>query len=175
MSDATPSDLSAPPSARLAEAVSVWGERGVVDRAVALIGGLSAGDDFLLFVGGTHAKGVLEGAPVLYWPEVWGMRALLTVWDDSAVDAVASGLQNRAWRVREMAARVVAARSLPLAAALAELLTDDVPRVRAAAARALGAVGSAAEAEGIRNLLRDKDIDVRRAAQQGLEALSSRS
>ncbi|MGX5681437.1 HEAT repeat domain-containing protein [Schumannella luteola] len=175
MSDATPSDLSAPTEARLAEAVSHWGETGVVDRAVALIGGLSAGDDFLLFVGGTHAQGVLEGAPVLYWPEVWGMRTLLYVWDDSAADAVRSGLQNQAWRVREMAARVTAARSLLHTAELLELLTDDVARVRAAAARALGAVGSAGEGESIRPLLRDKEIDVRRAAQQALDALSSRS
>lgn len=174
MSDATPSDLSAPTEVRLAEAVSRWGEAGVVDRAVALVGGLSAGDDFLLFVGGSHAQGVLEGAPVLYWPEVWGMRTLLYVWNDSAAPAVASGLQNRAWRVREMAARVAVVRSLPLAESLAELLTDDVARVRAAAARALGAVGSEGDGEGIRRLLRDKEIDVRRAAQQGLEALTAR-
>src|SRR6478752_3832601 len=112
-SDATPVDPSAPTEERLSAAVAQWGERGVVDRAVALIGGLSAGDDFLLLVGGTHAQGVLDGAPVLYWPEVWGMRTLLYVWHDSAAEAVASGLQNQAWRVREMAARVTAARSLP--------------------------------------------------------------
>jgi HEAT repeat protein len=107
----------------------------------------------------------------LYWPELWGTRALLYVWHESAADAVGVALQNQAWRVREMAARVSAARSLPVAPALAELLTDDVARVRAAAARALGAVGNAGDAELIRPLLRDKEIDVRRAAQQGLDAL----
>lgn len=173
-SDATPTDLTAPTEARLSEAVAALGERGVVDRAVALIGGLSAGDDFLLIVGGTHAQGVLDGAPVLYWPEVWGMRSLLYVWDDSAADAVASGLQNQAWRVREMAARVVAERGLPVREALLELLTDEVARVRGAGARALGAVGTSEDGESIRRLLTDKDVDVRRAAGQGLEALSKR-
>jgi hypothetical protein len=170
--DATePTDLDAPTEQRIAAAIALWGEREVVDRAVALIGGFSAGDDFLLFVGGRHAQGVLTGAPVLYWPELWGTRALLYVWHESAADAVGVALQNQAWRVREMAARVSAARSLPVAPALAELLTDDVARVRAAAARALGAVGNAGDAELIRPLLRDKEIDVRRAAQQGLDAL----
>ncbi len=173
--NAAPDDLDAPTEQRIAAAVARWGEREVVDRSVALIGGLSAGDEFLLAVGGRHAEGVLKGAPVLYWPELWGTRALLYVWDDSAADAVGVALQNQAWRVREMAARVVAARNLPVATALAELLTDDVARVRAAAARALGAVGSVSDEAGIRQLLRDKDVDVRRAAGQGLEALSSRS
>lgn len=168
-------DLDAPTESRIAGAVGRWGSREVVDRSVALIGGLSAGDDFLLAVGGRHAEGVLAGAPVLYWPELWGTRALLYVWDDTATEAVLSGLQNRAWRIREMACRVVALRGLDAALHLAELLTDEVPRVRAAAARALGAVGDATDAERIRALLKDKEIDVRRAAQQGLTALESRS
>lgn len=171
--DATqPTDLDAPTEQRIAAAIALWGEREVVDRAVALIGGLSVGDDFLLYVGGRHAQGVLAGAPVLYWPELWGTRALLYVWHESAADAVGVALQNQAWRVREMAARVSAARNLAVAPALAELLTDDVARVRAAAARALGAVGTADDAQLIRPLLRDKEIDVRRAAQQGLDALT---
>lgn len=175
MSDATPTDLSAPTEARIAEAIAVWGEKGVVDRAIGLIHGLNAGDNFLLFVGGKHAQGILDGAPVLYWPELWGVRTLLYVWDDSAAEAVASALDNQAWRVREMAARVVAARSLPLVTELSALLTDEVPRVRAAAARALGAVGPEEHEEGIRRLLRDQQIDVRRAAQQALDALRSRA
>ena len=173
--DASTPDLDAPTEQRIAAAVAQWGEREVVDRSIALIGGLSAGDEFLLAVGGRHAEGVLKGAPVLYWPELWGTRALLYVWDASAADAVGVALQNQAWRVREMAARVTAVRGLAFTPALVELLTDDVPRVRAAAARALGAVGSESDAEGIRKLLKDKDVDVRRAAGQGLEALSSRS
>lgn len=170
-----PIDLDAPTEQRIEAAAAHWSEREVVDRALALIGGLSAGDEFLLIVGGRHAEGVLAGAPVLYWPELWGTRALLYVWDDSAAVAVSAALTNQAWRVREMAARVAAVRDLPVAETLRALLTDDVPRVRAAAARALGALGSPDDAELIKRLLKDKEIDVRRAAGQGLEALSSRS
>lgn len=163
-----------PTEVRLAAAVALWGEQEVAARAVALVGGYNAGDDFLLYVGGHHAQGILDGAPVLYWPELWGIRALLYVWDDSAAEAVAAALENQAWRVREMATRVVALRELPLAPALVALLTDDVARVRAASARALGAVGTLATVDDIRPLLKDPEIDVRRGAQQGIDALRER-
>ena len=159
---------------RLAAAVAKWGTAEVVQRAVALVGGFNSGEEFLLVVGGRHAQGILGGAPPLYWPELWGTRALLYVWDDSAAPAVAAALANRAWRVREMATRVVATRSLPVAEALAELLRDEVARVRASAARALGAVGDASAVEALRPLLKDPEIDVRRGAQHGLDALRSR-
>jgi len=166
--------LDASPSDRLAVAVETFGERDVVDRAKALLAGLNAGDDFLLWVGGHHAQGILDGAPPLYWPEVWGARALLAVWDDSAAAGVESGLTNQAWRVREMCARVVAARALPLAGILSTMLTDDVPRVRAAAALALGEVGEASDADDIRRLFRDPEIDVRRAAERAHKRLAAR-
>lgn len=76
-------------------------------------------------VGGEHARGILDGAPVLYWPELWGTRALLYVWNDSAVIAVTAALHNQAWRVREMAARVAAARGLDVAPILVGMLGDD--------------------------------------------------
>ena len=171
MSTDNSTDLDAPTEQRIAAAVNQWGEREVVDRSVALIGGLSAGDDFLLAVGGRHAEGVLKGAPVLYWPELWGTRALLYVWDDTAILAVRAALGNQAWRVREMGTRVAAARDLPLAPPITELLLDEVPRVRAAAARALGALGGASAVAAIRPLLKDPEIDVRRGAQQAIDAL----
>ena len=166
--------LDASPSDRLAVAVETFGERDVVDRAKALLAGLNAGDDFLLWVGGHHAQGILDGAPPLYWPEVWGARALLTVWDESATAGIEAGLSNQAWRVREMCARVVAARALPLAGILRTMLTDDVPRVRAAAALALGEVGEASDADDIRRLFRDPEIDVRRAAERAHKRLAAR-
>ncbi|MDO8338469.1 MAG: hypothetical protein Q7T15_09480 [Microcella sp.] len=53
--------------------------------------------------------------------------------------AVASALGDEAWRVREMALKVVARHELVVdEAALVELLGDPVLRVRAQAARALG-------------------------------------
>ncbi|MEP6482676.1 MAG: HEAT repeat domain-containing protein [Rhodoglobus sp.] len=165
-----PVDL--PIEKRLAAAVKLYGERGVVERSIALVAGNNAGDDFLLFVGGEHAQGILDGAPVLYWPELWGTRALLYIWDDSATDAVTAALANQAWRVREMAARVAAARGLPVVDEVTALLTDEVARVRAAAARSLGSLGT--DIEVIRPLLKDPEIDVRRGAQQGIDGIRGR-
>ena len=54
---------------------------------------------------------------------------------------------------------------------LTALLTDDVPRVRAAAARAIGAIGGTEQIETIRPLLKDAEIDVRRGAQQAIDQL----
>lgn len=166
--------LDLPVDDRLDAAVARYGERDVVARAIALMGGANAGEDFLLYVGGRHAKGLLDGAPPLYWPELWGARALLHVWDASAVPAVIAGLDNQAWRVREMCARVCVARELHVATKLTELTGDDVPRVRAAALHGLGAVGTADNVETIAALLRDPEKEVRRAAQQSRDALTAR-
>jgi len=162
------------PATRVADAVTTLGEDAVVERAIALLAGFNVGEEFLLVAGGTHAQGLLDGAPPLYWPEVWGARVLLYAWNDTATDAVLAGLQNRAWRVREMCTRVAAARHLPAAEYLRELLTDDTARVRAAAARALGEVGSADDLELLAKLFADPEIDVRRAAQQARTAIEKR-
>ncbi|MGO2520058.1 MAG: HEAT repeat domain-containing protein [Microbacterium sp.] len=172
--DSSPVPVDLPLEKRLAAAVERYSEAGVIERALSLIAGNNEGEDFLLFVGGEHAQGILDGAPVLYWPELWGARALLYVWDASAAPVVIDTLTNPAWRVREMGARVAAARELPAASELADLLTDRVPRVRVAAARALGAVGSLEDVDRIRPLLKDTEIDVRRGAQQGLDTLRTR-
>lgn len=174
MAHASEVPVDLPIEARIAEAVARYGEGTVVLRCLSLIAGNNEGEEFLLFVGGDHARGILNGAPPLYWPELWGTRALLYVWNDSAIAAVAAALGNQAWRVREMGARVAAAREVPVAEALVTLLTDDTARVRAAAARALGAVGVADHVDVIRPLLKDQDIEVRRGAQHGIEGLRRR-
>lgn len=166
--------VEASPADRIAAAVKAYGEREVVERSSALLAGANAGEDFLLYVGGTHAQGILDGAPALYWPELWGARALMYVWDDSARVAIKAGLTNQAWRVREMCAKVVLHRELPFAVDLAPLLTDEVGRVRAAAARALAEVGDFEHAAGIKALLKDSDIEVRRPAGDALTHLSKR-
>ena len=159
----------------MSEAVKHYGEAEVIDRALSLMDGNNEGEEFLLFVGGEHAQGILDGAPVLYWPELWGLRALLYVWHDRAAPAVVSALRNEAWRVREMAARVIAAREVSAATELTALLGDRTPRVRIAAARALGTVGKLDNVEDIRPLLKDPQVEVRRAAQQSIDALRARS
>jgi HEAT repeat protein len=172
--DKTPVPFDASPADRIAAAVKIYGERETVDRAAALLGGANAGEDFLLFVGGTHAKGILDGAPALYWPELWGARALMYVWHDSAGIAIKSGLTNQAWRVREMCLKVVAARELPFTEQVVPMLTDEVGRVRAAAARALGKIGHHEHGAAIKMLLKDPDMEVRRPAGEALLALKER-
>lgn len=162
------------PATRVRDAITTLGEDAVVERAIGLLAGLNVGDEFLLVAGGTHAQGLLDGAPPLYWPEVWGARVLLYAWNDTAADAVMAGLQNRAWRVREMCCRVAAARHLPAVEYLRELLADDTARVRAAAARALGDVGTVDDVEALSALFKDPEIDVRRAAQQGKSSIEKR-
>ncbi len=62
-------------------------------------------------------------------------------WDDRAVPAIIQATADDAWRVREMAAKVIARRHVGDAlTAVAGLRNDQVPRVRAAADRAVAAI-----------------------------------
>src|ERR1700712_3253239 len=162
MPDATTVPLDASPGDRITLAIAKFGERDVADRAAALLTGSNEGEEFLLWVGGKHAQGILDGAPALYWPEVWGARTLLYAWDEPAATVVKTALGNQAWRVREMCCRVVAARELPFGAELLPLLTDEVARVRANAARALGVVGDYDQAVEVKKLLGDPELEVRK-------------
>jgi hypothetical protein len=166
--------LDASPGDRIALAIERFGELVVADRAAALLSGTNEGEEFLLWVGGRHAQGILEGAPALYWPEVWGARTLLYAWDDVAAAAIRSGLSNQAWRVREMCCRVVAARGLAFGDELVALLRDPVARVRGNAARALGFVGNEAQAADVQGLLTDPELDVRKQAGAALRQLAAR-
>jgi hypothetical protein len=167
--------LDASPQKRIEDAVALFGEHQVAERAASLLMGGNEGEEFLLWVGGRHAQGVLDGAPPLYWPEVWGARALTFVWDDAAASAVHRGLGDQAWRVREMCARVVFVRHLPESEALLALLGDETARVRVAAARALGEVATEATAKAqLTAALQDPEKDVRRAAHEALVRLQKR-
>ncbi|TFC92159.1 HEAT repeat domain-containing protein [Cryobacterium sinapicolor] len=167
-----PIDL--PTAERIHAAVAHYGEQVVIDNSVALLRAKNAGKDFLLYAGGRHALGILEGAPALYWPELWGARALLYVWGETAAPYVVVGMNNQAWRVREMCAKVVLLRGLAVAPKLVRLTTDEVPRVRAAALHALAAQGTADHLATIVQRLRDPDKEVRRAAQQARDVLNER-
>lgn len=161
-----------PLATRIASAIERYGEAGLVQHAVGLLQGRNEGEEVLLSLGGRHARGILDGAPALYWPEVWGARALLHVWDDSAASAVLDGVKNRAWRVREMCLKVSAVRELGDIGLLKPRLTDENPRVRAAAARLVAIVGSTDDRALLEPLLRDPDKDVRRAAGEAHKTLS---
>jgi hypothetical protein len=166
-----PSHHTASLEERIRAAVDSEGETSVVLRARSLLEGGYEGEEFLRVVGGPHADGILAGAPSLYWPELWGARALNYVWSDAAAPAVIAGLANQAWRVREMCAKVAALRQIEAPEALKTLTTDDHARVRSAAARALASTGDPAAQDTLENLLRDPDKEVRRTAQQSLKTL----
>lgn len=117
------------------------GRQAVIAGCCDLIKGDDADGALILALGGPHARRVLDSDPRAgqrYWLRVWGIRGLLWVWDDSALGAVVIALHDPAWRVRELAAKVVARHHLgDTFPVVVDLRDDPVRRVRAAAARAV--------------------------------------
>lgn len=118
------------------------GEPAVVAACAALLDGHDVETDLIDALGGPGAASLVygphrPGVDQRYWLRVWGARGLLYAWRDDAGPAVLRGLGDDHWRVREMAAKVVAKRLLGDALPrLATLRDDPVPRVRQAAGRA---------------------------------------
>ncbi|MGN6176742.1 MAG: HEAT repeat domain-containing protein [Streptosporangiaceae bacterium] len=117
------------------------GKPAVVSGCIDLLQGRPGVDDTLvLALGGPPAQDVLggyAGGKAGYWPRVWAARGLLHAWDNRATAAIIQATTDDAWRVREMAAKVIARHRIGVAfTAVAELRNDQVPRVRAAAERA---------------------------------------
>ncbi len=155
------------PKQNVEAAVARWGAAEVVERCRSLLAldpaavptGVDA--EVALALGNSTDPGWFgKGKPPThrYWARVWAARALRYVWADSAAPSVIDALADEHWRVREMAAKVAAQHDLPGAvAALAGCCADDTPRVRAAAATALGSLGEGDDAEPVRDLLDDPD------------------
>jgi hypothetical protein len=117
----------------------------VVAGCIDLLNGRPADNDLIRALGGPPAEWVRTGEPPgpPYWLRVWAARGLLYAWDDSAETAVLTALSDEAWRVREMALKVVARHHLHAASQrVAELRNDPSARVRAAATRTAKALGS---------------------------------
>jgi hypothetical protein len=116
------------------------GKSAVVAGCRALVRGDQVDARLLLALGGPGAQKFLDGQPHpdTYWLRVWGLRGLLWAWDDAALPELCLALRDDAWRVREMAFKVISRNLLgdftPEAAAGGE---DAVARVREAALRAL--------------------------------------
>jgi hypothetical protein len=131
------------PRHRVTSAAERDGELAFVRKCVDVLAGTRADAGLMWVLGGESASSVLagrEGGPEGYWPRTWALRAFLYVWDPEAENSVMAACSDEHWRVREMAAKVMAAREPTLEAseeALDTLLADPNPRVRAAAARAL--------------------------------------
>ena len=114
---------------------------------MAILDGGNFDDALVLALGGPAAEQVLdgrEGGRDGYWPRVWAARGLLYAWSDDAAPVIIAALGDDSWRAREMAARVVARHRLGEALdAVAALRGDPVPRVRAAAERAVRSLTAA--------------------------------
>lgn len=117
------------------------GEKNVVNSCLRIINERDMDAEFGYVLSGPHSRDVLggaEGGVSGRWPRTWALRAFLYAWDSSAEPAVLVCLSDESWRVREMAAKVVARRHVGDALEqIAVLQNDQVPRVRAAAQRAL--------------------------------------
>ncbi len=118
------------------------GKPAVVSGCIDLLQGRHDVDDTLVVaLGGPAAEYVLagrEGGKAGHWPRVWAARGLLHAWDDRAAAAIIQATTDDAWRVREMAAKVIARHRIGNAfTPVAQLRNDPVPRVRAAAERAI--------------------------------------
>lgn len=172
------------PAERLSEAVRRFGRGAVVDRCVGLLVGQVAEDEpvgpDLAWLGGEpgtqHLRRLASGDPEPdYWSRVWAARGLLHVWDAAAAPAVLVGLADEAWRVREMCAKVAHRHQVGAAAGqLARLAGDEVPRVRAASARALGVVGEHEDLGTVQGLASDSDPLVVDAAVRAAARLAER-
>jgi hypothetical protein len=155
----------ATPQQRIAAECARRGDAALIAGCVALLGGRAddVDDSLISVLGGEAAPHVLaggEGGRAGYWPRVWAARGLLHAWDehaaalpadqaaalpagraaeaDAAADAIIGATRDPAWRVREMAAKVVARHRVGGALEPVAALRDDpVPRVRAAAERAV--------------------------------------
>jgi HEAT repeat protein len=123
------------------------GRVGVVAGCIALLAGAETDDGLLIALGGPAAETVLSGRAGGrggYWPRVWAARGLLHIWADDATPTIIAATTDEAWRVREMAAKVIARHKVGDGLAAVVALKDDpVPRVRAAADRAVMTLSAA--------------------------------
>jgi HEAT repeat protein len=125
---------------------SELGERAVVDACLELLAGRDVTPTIVVALGGPPARWALDGSPSGpgYWLRVWALRGLLWSWDARATSAVISSLSDESWRVREMAAKVIARHGVDDALeALDGPTRDPNKRVREAAERARRALTSA--------------------------------
>jgi HEAT repeat protein len=170
----TADEVRLAPAGRVELLVSLLSADEVADWCVSLLRGAdpeAAGGIPLAWLGGRSAPGWTQA----YWPKVWAVRGLLHAYRPQAAAAVVAGLDDESWRVREMCAKVARAHEVGSAAeALHRLCADEVPRVRAAAVRALAVVGEAEDADVLRDCLDDPERSVVAAAERALRDLSRR-
>jgi hypothetical protein len=128
-----------PPRASIEAECARRGRDGVVAGCVRLLGRKEVDVDLLVALAGPGSRRFHgQDRDDDYWLRVWGARGLLWAWDDSATAAIVLAAADDHWRVREMAAKVVARHHVDESLdAMLALRGDPVPRVRAAAERAV--------------------------------------
>lgn len=174
-------ETEASPAERFRALCDLRGEASVAAGCAEILRSDSWEDRELLAVlGGRHAVHEYERTEPAkseqsYWAPTWAARGLLYAWADTVAPAVVGALGHEYWRVREMAAKVVAVREIGSAGdAVAALAGDPVARVRAAAARALRVVGEFEHASAALALAHDSDVQVRVRGEQAMAAMSAR-
>ena len=154
MEDAYPDPVNVPsfwgktPRESIEQECARRGKGAVVAGCMELLGGGDADADLILALGGPPASWVVTGEPPgpPYWLRVWATRGLLWAWDDVALESLEAALNDDAWRVREMALKVVARHRLEdLLLTVVDLQEDPAARVRAAASRALMRISASGE------------------------------
>lgn len=124
------------PAANVRRAAELFGRELVVDWCEDLVRGTAADDDRrrpdITWLGGTI------GWPS-YWARVWGARGLLHIGPPTHPDVLVDALDDEAWRVREMALKVMIRYELDdPRGRIAALVEGENERVRYQALRALG-------------------------------------
>lgn len=166
-------------------ACAKYGEDTVIDWCIAFLTGEISGEEaygadlpkLVAITGMANPGGWSQPVdPVnYYWIRVWAARVFLYIWRDDAVDALRAVADDPAWRVREHVARITAQRELgQLVDLLVPLLDHELPRVRAAGVRALGAAGEYEHLKAVRELRDDPDIAVRAAVERATERLATK-
>ncbi|MEZ0448624.1 HEAT repeat domain-containing protein [Cellulomonas sp. ICMP 17802] len=170
------------PADWVAAACADLGTEVVVGWCVGLLAGQAPDDGPSLdHLGGPGAADLVAGYARTpgkpdYWPRVWAARALRYAWLDGPEvhGAVVAALADPAWRVRETAAALTRVHELGEASAgLRLLLSDEVPRVRAAAAEALAVVGEHDDLDALA-AVHEPDPGVRRAVDRARRLLAER-
>ena len=85
------------------------GRENLVSGCVDLLLSQGADPELIVALGGPSASWAVTGdaGGPDYWLRVWAARGLTHVWNDSATSALSTALSDPAWRVREMALKVV--------------------------------------------------------------------
>lgn len=163
-------------------AVGHLGPQRLADWAVRLLTGQARPGDpedpDIALISGDASRMDPELALDPHLPRVLGAGVLRHHWHPRAAPAVIAGLADESPAVRQACCRIVAAQGTPELMAAAEtvesLLADPDPRVRSAAALALGEVGGERSATALQGLLMDPDSVLAGAAEEALNRLAER-